>query len=207
MKKYTLPFISLLVAVLFISCASKKVKDDTLTVEQVSAIEECYYPDSLEDKAPLWVCGAPIGDLAMHAVGIAEKSKAGFSFMRQLAATDARTLLAQEMRVQVRNMVKTFAETTGRGDTETLDEVNTVVTKQITDETLTGARIIRYQSSPAGSLYVLVGMDAEAVRGSVKRAVSTSYHDDNAAWQQFRAEQGQEELSNSIANQPLDQAQ
>ena len=205
MNKYSIAFFVLcgLVAVFVLGCASKGTKDQPLSTQEVSAIEECFYPDSSEAKAPLWVCGASIGDLAMHSVGIAEKSQAGFAFMRQIAAVDARTILAQEMRVQVQNMVKTFAETTGRGDSETLDEVNTVVTKQITDATLTGARIIRYQTSPAGALYLLVGMDEDAVRGSVRQALSSSLNDDNAAWQQFRAQQSQEELTNSIANQPL----
>ena len=188
-------------AMLVTGCAGKQVKEQTL--EEVSRIDECFYPDVPDQKAPLWVCGASIEGLAMHAVGIAEQSQAGFGFMRQLAATDARTQMAQQMQVQVQNMIKSFAETTGQGDTETVDRVNTLVTKQITDESLVGSRVIRYISSPNQTLYVLVGMDEASVRQSAQGAVSSSVRDDNAAWQQFQADRGQEELANSIANQPL----
>ena len=206
MKKINfMAYLSLaLLSVLLLNCAGRQAKgEDPITVEEVAIIDKCTYPHNPEEDAPLWVCGAAIEGLALHAVGVAEGSQAGFAFVRQLAAADARTLLAQELRVEVANMVKSFAETTGRGETETLDQVNSVVTKQITSETLEGARIIRYQTSSDGTLYVLVGMDEDGVRSNARRAVSSSYNDDNAAWQQFRAQQSQEELAKGISGQPV----
>lgn len=192
---------ALTAACLLISCAGKG--NDKVTVDEVAQIDECVYPDATNKKAPTWVCGAEVEGLAMHAVGVAETSDAGFSFMRQLAATDARTQIAQQMRVQVQNMVKSYVETTGQGDTETVDRVNSLVTKQITDETLEGSKVIRYLTSPNGTLYVLVGMDEESVRLSTADAVRNSMNDDGAAWQRIRADQAQDELAQSIANQPL----
>ena len=189
------------IACFLISCAGKG--NDKVTVDEVAQIDECFYPDTTNKKAPTWVCGAEVEGLTMHAVGVAETSNAGFSFMRQLATTDARTQIAQQMRVQVQNMVKSYVETTGQGDTETVDRVNSLVTKQITDETLEGTKVIRYLTSPNGTLYVLVGMDEESVRLSTANAVRSSINDDRAAWQQIRAEQAQDELATSIANQPF----
>jgi len=202
MKTFFLYFYLLFLTFAVVSCAGRTDREE-VRVEEIQDIDECFFPDSPNDKAPLWICGAPIEGLALYGVGIAEKSKAGFSFMRQLAATDGRTLLAQEMQTEIQNMVSSYVEVTGQGDTETVDRVNSVVTKQITSETLQGARVIRYLTSPSETLYVLVGMDETSVRNSAKDAVLSSLRDDNAAWQQLRAQQGHEELAKAIADQPL----
>jgi hypothetical protein len=119
--------------------------------------------------------------------------------MKNMAATDARVQLAQRMQVHVQNMVKQYAETTGAADTETVDKVNTSVTKQITDQSLIGTKIYKTRTSPNGALYVLVGMVAESVATATQNALRTSMNNDAALWQQFKAQKGQEELAASIA--------
>jgi hypothetical protein len=116
-----------------------------------------------------------------------------------MAATDARVQMAQAMKVHVQNMVKQYAETTGSADSETVDKVNTSVTKQITDQTLTGTK--RYKSivSPNGTVYVLIGMDEAAAAKATQEAVRTSMNNDKALWQQFKAQKGQDELAAAIA--------
>src|SRR5690606_39825388 len=91
------------------------------------------------------------------------KSAAGPNFMKQMAATAARVELAQTMQVELQNMIKQYAETTGVGDSETVDMVNTSVTKQITKETLIGSKIFRQMPTPTGGMVVLVGLDADTV--------------------------------------------
>ena len=76
--------------------------------------------------------------------------------MKQMAATDARVQLAQRMKVQVRNMIKQYVETTGAADQETVDKAMTSVTKQITNETLVGTKIFKTRTSPSGTLYVFI---------------------------------------------------
>jgi uncharacterized protein YeaO (DUF488 family) len=160
---------------------------------------ECVFPDASDASAPGWVCDLPVEGVAVSAVGVAEKSAAGHSFMKNMAATDARVQLAQRMQVHVQNMVKQYAETTGAADTETVDKVNTSVTKQITDQSLIGTKIYKTRTSPNGALYVLVGMDAESVATATQNALRTSMNNDAALWQQFKAQKGQEELAASIA--------
>jgi hypothetical protein len=160
---------------------------------------ECVFPDAPDASAPGWVCDLPVEGIAVSAVGVAEKSAAGHSFMKNMAATDARVQLAQRMQVHVQNMVKQYAETTGAADTETVDKVNTSVTKQITDQSLIGTKIYKTRTSPNGALYVLVGMDAESVATATQNALRTSMNNDAALWQQFKAQKGQEELAASIA--------
>ena len=124
--------------------------------------------------------------------------------MKQMAATDARVQLAQNMKVQVRNMIKQYAETTGTGNQETVGRVNTSVTRQITDQTLQGTRIFRSIVSPDGTMYVLVGLDVQSAQMITEAAVKTSMNNDQAAWQQFRAQKGQDELAAEIAKQKIE---
>ncbi len=179
------------VAMIVTSCA----KDNTIT-----EITECVFPDAPDEEAPFWVCDQPVDGLAVHAVGVAEKSAAGYSFMKNMAATDARVQLAQRMQVHVNNMVKQYAETTGAADTETVDKVNTSVTKQITEQSLLGTKIYKIANSPNGDLYVLLGMDENATAEATQKALRTSMRNDAALWQQFKAQQAQDELAASIAD-------
>ena len=91
--------------------------------EVKQAAPECVFPDATSATAPGWICDEPVEGVAVSAVGVAEKSAAGHSFMKNMAATDARVQLAQSMKVHVQNMVKQYAETTGAADSETVDNV------------------------------------------------------------------------------------
>lgn len=163
-------------------------------------VAECTFPGSTVE-APGWVCDQPVPGVAVGAVGSTQKSAAGMSFMREMAGTSARAELARQMKVQVQGMIKQYAETTGAGDAETVDRVNTSVTKQITNESLAGTKIMRSIQAPDGTLYVLVGLDESTRQALVKAAVNTSLNNERAAWQQFRAKKGFEELADDIAKQ------
>ncbi len=176
---------------LLVACGGDDVKQ---------AAPDCVFPDAPTVVAPGWICDEPVEGIAVSAVGSAEKSGAGVSFMKNMAATDARVQLAQAMKVQVQNMVKQYAETTGAASTETVDKVNTSVTKQITDESLVGTRIYKTRTSPNGNLYVLLGMDENATASAAQEALKTSMNNDRALWQQFKAQKGQDELAAAIAS-------
>lgn len=178
-------------------CGSTATKTDA-PAPRVAA-HECVFPDSPTDAAPLWVCDAPVDGVAVSAVGVHEKSAAGQQFMKDHAAASARVTLAQQMRVRVTNMIKQFAETTGAASSETVDKVNTSVSKLITNEDIAGSKIYRSATSPKGTLYVLVGTDPTATKQTVEKAVRTSMGNDAALWQQFKAKKGQDELAEAIA--------
>ncbi len=180
-----------LMALLLTGCGSDEIKQ---------AAPDCVFPDSPATDAPGWVCDEPVEGIEVSAVGVAEKTAAGHSFMKNMAATDARVQLAQSMKVHVQNMVKQYAETTGSADAETVDKVNTSVTKQITDETLVGTKIFKTRTSPNGTLYVLLGMDAAMAAQATENAIKTSMGNDKALWQQFKAQKAQDELAADIAN-------
>ncbi|MDH5516968.1 MAG: LPP20 family lipoprotein [Gammaproteobacteria bacterium] len=174
---------------LLAACGGKKVDD----------VPDCVFPDATDTRAPGWVCDEPVAGVTVSAVGSAQKSGAGNSFMKQMAATDARVQLAQNMKVEVRNMIKQYVETTGAADAETVDKVNTSVTKQITSQTLVGTRIFKSRISPKGTLYVLLGMDSASVKTAAENAVKTSMNNERALWQQFKGAKSQDELAAEIA--------
>lgn len=176
---------------LLAACSSNDKKEE---------VADCTFPDAPSTQAPGWVCDQPVSGIELSAVGYADKSAAGINFMKQQAATAARVQLAQVMRVQVQNMIKQYAETTGTGDSETVDKVNTSVTKQITNEALVGSRIYKTRMSPNGNLYVLVGLDGEGAKLAAKNALRTSMNNERALWQKFQAQKGQEELAEAISN-------
>jgi hypothetical protein len=160
---------------------------------------ECVYPDSPKDSAPLWICDAPVEGVAVSSVGMHEKSAAGVAFMKDQAAADARVKLAQQMKVHVNNMIKQYVETTGAGSAETVDKVNTSVSKLITSETISGSRIFRSATSPKGGMYVLVGLDPTVTKEATEKLVKTSMNNERALWQQFKAAKGQDEMAAEIA--------
>ena len=166
-------------ATMLVACASNQPAPQP--------VASCVFADGSGQAAPEWVCGAPVNGIDLSAVGYADKSGAGPNFMKQMAATAARVELAQTMKVEVQNMIKQFAETTGAGDSETVDRVNTSVTKQITKETLVGSKIFRQMPTPSGGMVVLVGLDADTVTKLSEQALKTSMKNERALWQKFQA--------------------
>lgn len=179
-------------ATLLTACSSNNTKDD---------MADCVFADGSNQPAPAWVCGAPVDDVDLAAVGYADKSAAGPNFMKQMAATAARVELAQVMQVEVQNMIKQYAETTGTADSETVDQVNSSTTKQITNQSLVGSKIYRQMPTPSGGMVVLVGLDADTVNTLAEQALKTSMNNERALWQKFQAEKSFDELADEISNQ------
>lgn len=162
-------------------------------------VYDCVFPDAPNTPAPGWICDEPVEGVEVSAVGSAQKSAAGHSHMKQMAATDARVQLAQRMKAHVQNMIKQYVETTGAGDTETVDRVMSSTTNQITDESIVGSRIYKTRTSPTGTLYVLLGLDNPKTMEAAQQALKTSMNNERALWQQFKAEKSHDELAEEIA--------
>lgn len=198
MDKFAYIFMFAVIAGVVAGCGNTPTK-----AEKLAQFPDCAFPNSKE-PAPGWVCDQPVPGMPVTAMGSAAKSDAGHDFMKQMATTGARVQLAQNMKVQVQNMIKQYVETTGAASKETVDRVNTSVTKQITDQSLQGTRIMNSVTGPDGTLYVLVGLDESMAQKLTEAAIKTSMNNDQAAWQQFRAQKGQEELAADIAKQKVE---
>lgn len=143
--------------------------------------------------APKWTC-VPMVEGAYAGVGIAPKSAAGMGHMRRVATANGRSDLAQQIKSQVKDKVETFTRTTGLGDAETVDQVNTAVSKQVAKVDLQGSKAVDAWNAPSGALYVLVTVPEATVNGEVKAAVKTSFKNDQALWQQFQSKNALEGL-------------
>ncbi len=175
-------------------------------VEDVKvAVAECVFPNS-DKAAPLWVCDGPVEGVAVAATGSFPKSAAGTDFMKQQAATAARVKLAQQMKVHVQNSIKQYAETTGAGDKETVDQVYTSTSKQITDQSLVGTKIFRSAQGPDGAMYVLIGMDEVTTQKLTESVIKTSMNNEKALWQKFQAGKAQDELAADIGKMKAEAA-
>ncbi len=143
--------------------------------------------------APKWTC-VPFVEGAYAGVGIAEKSAAGMGHMRRVAMANGRSDLAQQIQTQVKDKVELFTRTTGVADTETVDKVTTAVTKQVAKVDLQGSKAVDSWTAPSGNLYLLVTVPESTVNNEVKKAVKSSFKNDNALWQQFQSKQALESL-------------
>ncbi len=165
-------------------------------------IRECEFPDDGKTEAPIWVCTERLENLKISAVGTYEATGAGLAFQKQQAMAAARVQIAQVLEVNVTNMVKSFAETTGIGDTETVDRMASNTTKQITNQTLQGSKLYRQRkNSKTGTLFVLVGMGDVELDAALNDILNRSFNASGGAqadWQRVQAGKSFDELKEDV---------
>ncbi|WP_165312506.1 LPP20 family lipoprotein [Vibrio ziniensis] len=176
--------------------------NSTQTVEQAEKFAPCTFPDAPTAEAPAWICDVMPKDLAAGAMGYAKKSAAGMSVMRKVAVNDARVQLAAQFQTDVNNMFKQAIEsnvstTTELGQVENVMETFENVTKNVVTRSLSNSKLIVSQVSPAGGLYVLVGMDKEAYQANVNQVVESASKE-ASLWNQFNSEKAAEDLNNAL---------
>jgi hypothetical protein len=189
MKKQLLKAVVLMSLVALIAaCAPKQ-----------TPVSDTGMPDEYKD-APAWVFNPDV-EGGVSAVGTAKIGKAGFAFARNEALADGRDQLARQMSIKVQNMVKNFTQATGLGDDETVDRVSSQVSRQVANQTLNGSKMRSMWRAPNGELFVWMILDPEAVRVAAKDAVTSSYKNDQALWQQFQAKKAHDELDAVISKE------
>jgi len=149
------------------------------------------------ENAPEWVLTGHLKETT-SAVGSAKIGKGGLQFARTEALATGRDELARQVSVKVETLVNNFAQQTGIGDDQMLDAFSKQVSRQITDETLAGSRQQDIWISPSADVYVLVVMDNEQIKTAVRRQMVSSYRQDDARWQEFKAKNGVEELDREL---------
>lgn len=194
MKKLVLVGIA---AALLAGCKS----DDT--IEGVQQFTQCTYPDSPQVEAPAWICDVMPKDLAIGAQGYAKKSVAGMSVMKKVAVNNARSALTSSFETDVSNMFRQAmtaktTTSTANGANEDVAEAFDDVTKTFAQANLTNSRVIVSQVSPAGGLYVLVGMDQKTYDENVARIVEAASAEDSEMRKSFKNKKAEEDLLKAL---------
>jgi hypothetical protein len=191
-KRLSTLIIATAVASLISGCGETPKPPEPVQAGAVASNFACKQENVL---APKWTC-IPIVDGYYAGVGVAKKSAAGMGMMRRVALANGRSELAQQIQTQVKDKLETFTRTTGNGTSETVDQVNTAVSKQIAKVDLKGSKGVDVWSAPSGDLYMLVTVPQSAVNEKVKETIKngSSLKNDNALWQQFQSKQALEGL-------------
>ena len=93
----------IIIAATLMACADKTKESVDITQTPLT-VGDCFFQN--QQEAPGWVCDEPVSGLDIQAVGIAEKSEAGYGYMRDMAKADALGHLAEQFKVKVGKMVK-----------------------------------------------------------------------------------------------------
>jgi len=146
--------------------------------------------------SPKWICSPHI-DGFYSGVGVAEYSVAGINHMRTISAANARNEISRQIKLNVKNKVELFTRSTGAKN-QSIDKVNTEITKQLTNIDLSNSYIMDVWSAPSGAYYTLVVVNKDDVNNQISSNINSSYKNDNALWQQFQSKQSLKELEKDI---------
>jgi hypothetical protein len=177
------------VALALAGCAKQKKAEE---------VAECVFPQTTA-KAPAWVCSqGSVEGVTLWATGSYQKTAAGAAFQQDQATLNGRVRLAQQIRTTVTGLVKNAMQTTGSGNTETVDQVASSTARSVTAETISGSRVFRTAYAPDGTMFVLVGVDQANLAKTVQQAAQTSMNNDRATWQKVEGAKLMAELNAEV---------
>lgn len=146
----------------------------------------CYFPYAPEHEAPQWVCDNMPNGVKAGSVGYSEESAAGLRLMRKIAITEARRGVAEsfesDVKVELEAKMARIRDSSDEGTSEKVKEFIDDVAKSMSSITLTDSRVMASVRSPAGGLYVLVGMDDTAYQENKRRAEAASKANHPELW-------------------------
>lgn len=192
MIKTVSSILSISLAVMLFGGCSKEAK-----VEERSVDFGCKQENV---EAPKWTCIPEVED-AYAGVGIAEKSAAGMDYMRRVALANGRSDLAQQIQSQVKDKITMYTGTTGAGTNETVDKAVETVTKQVAKVDLVGSKAVDMWTAPSGAIYMLVTVSHDSANEQIQNNLKTSFKNDSALWQQFKAKNALEGLEKEFASE------
>jgi hypothetical protein len=123
--------------------------------------------------APKWVlmgCGAFFGEKknVVCGVGVAAGMGDNVALARTAAQGRGRTEIARSLRVRVKSMLKDYQQVAAAQGKAASEQLVEDTAKQVTDVTLSGTRLQDMWVSASGTYYVLMVLDVDAFRSSIK---------------------------------------
>ncbi|MBU0710876.1 LPP20 family lipoprotein [bacterium] len=108
-------------------------------------------PKAKMNDIPEWYLNPPMAEDAIYEAGDAAKQSMGLA--KEAADARARDAVSRTIEVKVSNMLKNFMQESGIGaDAEAL-EFTSSVSKQVSNNVLNGARIVKREMKTEGAMY------------------------------------------------------
>jgi len=108
-------------------------------------------PPAKVNDIPKWYLNPPQTEDAIYEAGDAAKQSMGLA--KEAADARARDAISRTIEVKVSNMLKNFMQESGIGEDAEALEFTSSVSKQISNNVLNGARIVKREMKTEGTLY------------------------------------------------------
>lgn len=184
-------FLLSLMAVMAFSMVSCGSSDDPVDPEEDD--EEIERP---RGNYPEWFLDPPNASDTLYAIGIAEKQTLQLAL--DTATARARNEIARIVKVKVSTMTKDFLEEAGVTGESVSTEFTQVVSKQVSDNTLTGTmrdKTFVDDSDPERStVFVMVRLSLADMSGAIEEVMKNNA----AAYARLQANKGFEDLENEL---------
>ena len=180
MKKVILSILASIAIISIIGCSSK-------------------YSTSAElDGSPKWVMMPGL----LEASASAKIKNGNINFAKTAAGARARADLAKQFQAKIKSVYKDFNQQTGSTDDNFVeDAVNSSTIQELASQTLEGSRVKDIWISKTDTLWALVEIsdDTRAKLSTlVKKAITSSYKNDESRYQQFLSKNSHEDLERAI---------
>ncbi len=147
-----------------------------------------------EPEMPWYVMSPPISPDSLYGVGFAKKQN---PMLGKKAATQrARDEISQSVKIQVQTLMRDFMSESGIGENAQALEYTESVSNQVAANTLSGSVVLKTSRAKDGTWYVLVGYSTDSLRKATQEAAKR----EEALFNEFKAEQGFDELEKAISN-------
>lgn len=183
---------TLALSALFSGCAS--------TTEKIS-YDDCVFPDAPTKSAPSWICDQPAEGLYMQAVGYSAKLASGPGMMKDVAAAEARNQLATSFSTDVASRLTRATSEKLTGPEAVSTDTIARIQKNLSAMEIMNSKIFRTQYSPAGSMYVLIGIDAKAYEQNIDKLLNQSVDTENPElYRKFLLQEAEAALDKAAEN-------
>ncbi len=146
---------------------------------------------------PDFVLNPPKADDAFYGVGYGKQST--FSMSKTIAQTNATDDISRQIQTSIQSAVVAYAQEAGvDGDTQTISFAETI-TRQVTDNTLSGVTPERFEQDDDGGIWVLVSCPKNNVLAAAEEAFERN---EDAAFAEFKAAQALEMLDSQLESNP-----
>ncbi len=187
MKKLIIALFIVVAASFAISCASKPAPAAAAVEPEKSGL-------------PDFVINPPLATDAIYGVGYAKQSTMALSI--KVAKTNARADIASQIQTTIQEAITSYAQEAGVDDNKQLISFVETITRQITDQTLSGAAPKSLQPMDDGGVWVLMVYGKEALKDSFKDVAEGFERNEDAAFAEFKASQAIDKLDYQLANNP-----